>query len=263
VVWYVAKRRRLVAPDGTLWQAFRGTCIWLAPCAGPSRAVGHCSLCTCCACSTLHAALMLATAQIHIISCLSIYNVQGDCVAAVQVNLDFESEQDMVDKFRIGLALQPISTALFALSPFREGKPTGYQSWRSHVWTDVDNDRCGTLPFVFDNDFGFAKYVDYALDVPMYFVYRNGRYMDATGLSFRDFIDGKLSVCPGARVVPLVGARSAMFRSCSHVHQGFVHCQQLCRVSDIFHTCTLASCSVIGTAMADATPTPCASAYVF
>jgi glutamate--cysteine ligase len=139
------------------------------------------------------------------ISCLSFYNVQGDCVAAVQVNLDFESEQDMVDKFRIGLALQPISTALFALSPFREGKPTGYQSWRSHVWTDVDNDRCGTLPFVFDDDFGFAKYVDYALDVPMYFVYRNGRYMDATGLSFRDFIDGKLSVCPGARAVPLLG----------------------------------------------------------
>jgi glutamate--cysteine ligase len=116
-----------------------------------------------------------------------------------QVNLDFESEQDMIDKFRIGLALQPVSTALFAMSPFRDGKPTGYLSWRSHVWTDVDPDRCGTLPWVWEDDFGFDRYVEYALDVPMYFAYRGGKYLDATGLSFRDFIKGELSVCPGAR----------------------------------------------------------------
>jgi glutamate--cysteine ligase len=121
------------------------------------------------------------------------------CIAGVmQVNLDFESEADMVEKFRIGLALQPISTALFALSPFRDGKPTKYESWRSHVWTDVDNDRCGNLPFVFEEGFGFERYVDYVLDVPMYFVYRHGEYKDATGLSFRDFLKGELSICPGA-----------------------------------------------------------------
>ena len=114
------------------------------------------------------------------------------------MNLDFESEQDMVEKVRIGLALQPVSTALFALSPFRNGAPTGYESWRSHVWTDVDNNRCGNLPFVFDDDFGFERYVDYALDVPMYFVYRDGKYLDATGLSFRDFLTGSLPICPGA-----------------------------------------------------------------
>jgi glutamate--cysteine ligase len=119
----------------------------------------------------------------------------------VQVNIDFESEKDMIEKFRIGLALQPISTALFANSPFKEGKPTGFQSWRSHVWTATDPDRCGDLPFVFDDNFGFERYVDYALDVPMYFVYRDGKYINATGLSFRDFIEGKLSVCPGT--VPL------------------------------------------------------------
>lgn len=117
----------------------------------------------------------------------------------IQVNLDYESEQDMIEKFRIGLALQPITTALFASSPFKEGKPTGYNSWRGNVWTDVDNNRCGNLPFVFDDDFSFEKYVDWALDVPMYFVYRNGEYMDATGLSFRDFIEGKLSICPGEK----------------------------------------------------------------
>lgn len=115
----------------------------------------------------------------------------------IQVNLDFESEEDMIEKFRIGLALQPIATALFALSPFRNGAPSGYQSWRSHVWTDVDNNRCGTLPFVFDDDFGFEKYAEYVLDVPMYFAYRDHKYYDATGLSFRDFINGELSVVPG------------------------------------------------------------------
>lgn len=117
----------------------------------------------------------------------------------IQVNIDFESERDMVEKARIGLALQPVATALFANSPFRDGKPTGYLSWRSHVWTDVDNDRCGTLPFVFDDDFGFDRYVEYALDVPMYFVYREGQYLDATGGSFRAFMDGKLDQFPGER----------------------------------------------------------------
>ncbi|KAL3136333.1 Glutamate--cysteine ligase B, chloroplastic [Trebouxia sp. C0009 RCD-2024] len=117
----------------------------------------------------------------------------------IQVNIDFESEQDMVEKARIGLALQPVATALFANSPFRDGKPTGYLSWRSHVWTDVDNNRCGTLPFVFDDDFGFDRYVEYALDVPMYFVYREGQYLDATGGSFRAFMEGKLDQFPGEK----------------------------------------------------------------
>jgi glutamate--cysteine ligase len=115
----------------------------------------------------------------------------------MQVNLDYESEQDMIEKFRIGLALQPITTALFASSPFKEGKLSGYNSWRANVWTDVDNARCGNLPFVFSDEFSFEKYVDWVLDVPMYFVYRNGQYLDATGLSFRDFIQGKLPICPG------------------------------------------------------------------
>ncbi|KAL0019880.1 hypothetical protein WJX79_010929 [Trebouxia sp. C0005] len=117
----------------------------------------------------------------------------------IQVNIDFESEQDMVEKARIGLALQPVATALFANSPFRDGKPTGYLSWRSHVWTDVDNNRCGTLPFVFDDDFGFDRYVEYALDVPMYFVYREGQYLDATGGSFRAFMEGNLESFPGEK----------------------------------------------------------------
>jgi glutamate--cysteine ligase len=115
----------------------------------------------------------------------------------VQVNLDFSSEADMVKKMRVGLALQPIATALFADSPFTEGKPNGFQSFRSHVWTDTDPDRCGTLPFVFEEGFGFERYVDYMLDVPMYFVYRDGRYIDAAGQSFRDFLQGKLPTLPG------------------------------------------------------------------
>src|SRR5437588_8409660 len=110
----------------------------------------------------------------------------------VQVNLDFASEADMVTKFRVGLALQPVATALFAASPFVEGKSSGYLSYRSHVWTDVDPDRSGILPFVFDKGFGFEAYVDYLLDMPMYFVYRDGRYIDASGQSFRDFIAGRL-----------------------------------------------------------------------
>ncbi|KAL7160101.1 hypothetical protein ABFS83_01G071800 [Erythranthe nasuta] len=110
----------------------------------------------------------------------------------VQVNLDFHSETDMIRKFRAGLALQPIATALFANSPFTEGKPNGYLSMRSQIWTDTDNNRAGMLPFVFDDSFGFEKYVEYALDVPMYFVYRKKQYIDCSGLSFRDFMAGKL-----------------------------------------------------------------------
>jgi glutamate--cysteine ligase len=115
----------------------------------------------------------------------------------VQVNLDFDSEADMVKKFRTAVALQPAAVALFANSPFKEGKPTGFLSYRSHVWEDTDPDRCGVLPFVFDGDMGFEKYVDYVLDVPMYFVYRDGEYIDASGQSFRDFLDGKLPALPG------------------------------------------------------------------
>jgi glutamate--cysteine ligase len=117
----------------------------------------------------------------------------------VQVNLDFESEADMVRKFRIGLALQPVATAMFANSPFTEGRPNGFLSFRSHVWTDTDPDRCGMLPFVFEDGFGFEAYVDFALDVPMYFVYRDGTYIDAAGQSFRDFLGGRLPALPGER----------------------------------------------------------------
>ena len=116
----------------------------------------------------------------------------------VQVNLDYSSEADMVKKFRVGLALQPIATALFADSPFTEGKPNGYQSFRSQVWSDTDPDRTGMLGFVFEDGFGFERYVDYLLDVPMYFSYRGGEYIDASGQSFRDFLAGKLPALPGA-----------------------------------------------------------------
>ncbi|WP_114395904.1 glutamate--cysteine ligase [Oleisolibacter albus] len=120
----------------------------------------------------------------------------------VQVNLDFSSEADMVQKFRVSLALQPVATALFANSPFTEGRPNGFQSFRSHIWTDTDPDRTGDLPFVFEDGFGFERYLDYILDVPMYFVYRDGTYMDASGQSFRDFLDGRLPLLPGQ--VPLL-----------------------------------------------------------
>lgn len=115
----------------------------------------------------------------------------------VQTNLDFGSEADMVKKFRVSLALQPLATALFANSPFKESELNGYKSFRSRVWLDTDADRTGMLPFVFDEGFGFEQYVDYALDVPMYFVYRNGEYLDASGKSFRDFLNGTLDVVPG------------------------------------------------------------------
>ncbi len=115
----------------------------------------------------------------------------------VQVNLDFASEADMVQKFRVALALQPVATALFANSPFFDGKPNGYQSYRSRIWQTLDDDRTGTLPFVFESGMGFEAYVDYALDVPMYFVYRDGQYIDALGQSFRDFLKGELPALPG------------------------------------------------------------------
>jgi glutamate--cysteine ligase len=115
----------------------------------------------------------------------------------VQVNLDFSDEADMVKKFRVGLALQPVATALFANSPFREGKANGFLSYRSHIWTDVDNDRAGMLPWVFESGMGFERYVDYALDVPMYFVYRDGKYIDVAGRRFRDFLDGKVPELKG------------------------------------------------------------------
>ncbi len=115
----------------------------------------------------------------------------------VQSNLDFGSEADMVKKFRVSLALQPLGTALFANSPFLEGRPNGFLSYRSQIWTDTDPDRTGMLPFVFEEGFGFEQYVDYALDVPMYFVRRGGEYLDASGLSFRDFMAGKLPILPG------------------------------------------------------------------
>jgi len=115
----------------------------------------------------------------------------------VQVNLDFSSEADMVKKFRVSLALQPLATAFFANSPFKEGKPNGFMSYRSHIWTDTDNDRCGILPFVFEDGMGFERYVDHVLDVPMYFVYREGNYIDASGQSFRDFLEGRLPALPG------------------------------------------------------------------
>ena len=117
----------------------------------------------------------------------------------VQVNLDFASEADMRRKFRVGLALQPIATALFANSPFTEGRPNGYLSYRSRVWEDTDPDRCGMLDFVFEGGMGFERYVDYVLDVPMYFVYRDGRYIDCAGASFRDFMAGRLPQLPGER----------------------------------------------------------------
>ncbi|WP_137897341.1 glutamate--cysteine ligase [Sphingomonas sp. 2SG] len=117
----------------------------------------------------------------------------------IQVNLDYASEADMVKKFRVGLALQPMATALFANSPFTEGKPNGFLSYRSHIWSDTDPARTGMLPFVFEDGFGYERYADYMLDVPMYFVYRDGSYIDAAGLSFRDFLKGELSVLPGEK----------------------------------------------------------------
>jgi glutamate--cysteine ligase len=115
----------------------------------------------------------------------------------IQVNLDYASEADMVQKFRTSLALQPLATALFANSPFTEGKPNGFLSYRSHIWSDTDPARTGMLPFVFEDGFGYDRYAEYMLDVPMYFVFRDGRYIDAAGQSFRDFLKGQLPALPG------------------------------------------------------------------
>ncbi len=117
----------------------------------------------------------------------------------VQVNLDFGSEADMVQKLRVSVALQPIATALFANSPFLESKPNGFLSFRSHVWTDTDNARAGMLPFAFEDGMSFERYVDYALDVPMYFTMRDGKFVNTAGESFRKFLDGKLPQLPGEK----------------------------------------------------------------
>ena len=122
--------------------------------------------------------------------------MQSTCT--VQVNLDFDSESTMVKMFRISLALQPVATALWSNSPFKDGKLSGFLSYRSHIWTNTDPDRCGILPFVFEKNFGFERYVDYMLDVPMYFVYRE-KYIDVSGQSFRDFMAGNLSALPGEK----------------------------------------------------------------
>ncbi|WP_029349626.1 glutamate--cysteine ligase [Bosea sp. 117] len=119
----------------------------------------------------------------------------------VQVNLDFASEADMVKKLRVGLALQPVATALFANSPFTEGKPNGYLSYRSEIWRDTDNNRAGMLPFAFEDGMGFERYVDYALDVPMYFIKRGDTYIDVAGSSFRDLLAGRHPALPGERPV--------------------------------------------------------------
>ena len=117
----------------------------------------------------------------------------------VQVNLDFASEADMVKKFRVSVALQPVATALFANSPFSEGRPNGFLSFRSQIWSDIDNARAGMMPWVFEDGMGFERYVDYALDVPMYFVYRGEQYIDVAGTWFRDFLAGKNPAFPGER----------------------------------------------------------------
>ncbi|MEQ1769641.1 MAG: glutamate--cysteine ligase, partial [Devosia sp.] len=119
--------------------------------------------------------------------------------ATVQANLDFADEADMIKKLRVSLALQPVVTALFANSPFIDGKPSGYLSFRSHIWLDTDRARTGMLPFAFDPGFGFERYADHALDVPMYFVIRDKQYINVAGESFRAFLDGKLPQLPGEK----------------------------------------------------------------
>ena len=117
----------------------------------------------------------------------------------VQVNLDYASEADMVKKLRVALALQPVATALFASSPFFDGKPNGHRSWRSRIWRGLDDTRTGMLPFAFHDGMGYQAYVDWVLDVPMYFVYRDGKYINALGQSFRDFLKGQLPALPGEK----------------------------------------------------------------
>ncbi len=117
----------------------------------------------------------------------------------VQVNLDFGSEADMVQKLRVALALQPVATALFANSPFFEGKPNSHKSWRSRIWRSLDDSRTGMLPWVFEEGMGFECWAEWVLDVPMYFVYRDGKYINALGQSFRDFLKGELPALPGEK----------------------------------------------------------------
>lgn len=114
----------------------------------------------------------------------------------VQINMDYTSEADMIQKMRVAVALQPLATAYFANSHIKEGIDTGFKSYRSYVWTDTDNNRTGILPFIFNDDFCFDSYKEYALDVPMYFVKRGDTYIDATGQSFRDFLSGNLPAFP-------------------------------------------------------------------
>src|ERR671921_311325 len=115
----------------------------------------------------------------------------------VQTNLDFSSEADMVRKLRVAVALQPVATALFANSPFTEGRPNGFLSMRSEIWRDTDNQRAGMIPFVFEEGFGYEAYVDWALDVPMYFIKRDSTYLDVAGSSFRDLLAGRHPALPG------------------------------------------------------------------
>ena len=117
----------------------------------------------------------------------------------VQANLDFSSEADMVKKLRVALALQPVATALFANSPFTEGKPNGLLSFRSQIWRDTDNARAGMLPWAFEDGMGFERWVDYALGVPMYFIKRGDKYIDVAGKSIKDFFAGQLAELPGER----------------------------------------------------------------
>ncbi len=117
----------------------------------------------------------------------------------VQVNLDYASEADMVKKLRVALAFQPVATALFASSPFFDGKPNGHRSWRSRIWRGLDDSRTGMLPFAFRDGMGYQGYIDWVLDVPMYFVYRDGKYINALGQSFRDFLQGQLPALPGEK----------------------------------------------------------------
>ena len=119
----------------------------------------------------------------------------------VQVNLDFSSESDMVRKLRVSVALQPLATALFANSPFTDGQPNGCLSYRSEIWRDTDNNRAGMMPFAFEAGMGFERYVDYALDVPMYFIKRGDTYLDVAGSSFRDLLAGKHPALPGEKAV--------------------------------------------------------------
>jgi glutamate--cysteine ligase len=138
----------------------------------------------------------------------------------VQVNLDYSSEADMVKKFRVSLALQPLATALFANSPFTEGRPNGFMSFRSHVWTDTDPDRCGMLDFVFEDGFGFERYTDYILDVPMYFAHRGEDYIDLAGQSFRRFMAGEIEAEDQGRVIRK-GDRPTMDDWSDHVTTAF------------------------------------------